>query len=97
MDEVLRRERDKTAAKGKSYATRPTSFKDSLGTPGMQSRHMEHDTNPKSRGYDDSKTKAARDVAKGDKASPPSTEKTKTAAELAAIQEKKRMLMSKYG
>ena len=92
MDEVLRRERDKTAAKGKSYATRPTSFKDSLGTPGMQ-----HDTNPKSRGYDDSKTKAARDVAKGDKASPPSTEKTKTAAELAAIQEKKRMLMSKYG
>ena len=101
MDEVVRREREKTAAKGKSYAARPTSYKDSLGTPGMQSRHMEHDTNPK-RGYDNSKAKATRDVANGDckpaaKASPPPTEKTKTAAELAAIQEKKRKLMSKYG
>lgn len=98
MDEVLRREREKTAAKGKSYAARPTSYKDSLGTPGMQSRHMDRDPNPESRGYDNSKAKASRDDCKpAAKASPPPAEKTKTAAELAAIQEKKRKLMSKYG
>ena len=65
----------------------------------MQSRHMnDRDANLKSRVYDDSKTKAIRNDCKpASKASPPPTEKTKTAAELVAIQEKKRKLMSKYG
>ena len=103
MDEVLRRERDKTAAKGRSYAARPATFKDSLGSPGMQSKHMDRDANWKPRRNQESKPQVERrDESKDSKpaaaaaAAPPPPPK-KTAAELAAIQEKKRKLMSKYG
>ena len=100
MDEVLRRERDKTAAKGRSYAARPATFKDSLGSPGMQSKHMGRDANWKPRRNEESKPQAERrDESKDSKpaAAPPPPPPKKTAAELAAIQEKKRKLMSKYG
>ncbi|KAL7529202.1 hypothetical protein ACHAXR_002845, partial [Thalassiosira sp. AJA248-18] len=94
MEEVLRRERDKTAAKGRAYAARPATFKDSIGSNGMQSRHLEQDANWRPRGND--KSKAAREDAKDSKpAAAPVVQKT--AAELAAIEEKKRKLRAKYG
>mmetsp|Transcript_35928 Transcript_35928/g.64728 ORF Transcript_35928/g.64728 Transcript_35928/m.64728 type:complete len:399 (+) Transcript_35928:524-1720(+) len=95
MEEVLRRERDKTAAKGKAYAARPATFKDSLGSPGMQSRHMAQGTDWVPRA-NEGKPKGAREDAKESKpAAAPVAQKT--AAELAAIGEKKRKLMAKYG
>lgn len=95
MEEVLRRERDKTAAKGKAYAARPSTFKNSLGSPGMQSRHLEQDEKWRPRVNEAKKTERD-DAAKHSKpAAAPVVQKT--AAELAAIEEKKRKLMSKYG
>ena len=94
MEEVLRRERDKTAAKGKAYAARPPTFKNSLGSPGMQSRHLEQDEKWRPRGNE--AKQAERDDAKDSKpAAAPVVQKT--AAELAAIEEKKRKLVSRYG
>ena len=98
MEEVLRRERDKTAAKGRDYAARPSTFKDSLGT-GMQSRHLTQDSNPRPRGNNNegrAKSSAAR---ANDNDSKPAASPVvkKTAAELAAIEEKKRKLMARYG
>lgn len=92
MEEVLRRERDKTAAKGRDYAARPSTFKDSLGTTGGQSRHSVQDDNWKHR----SLPKAEREDVKDSKpVAAPVVQKT--AAELMAIDEKKRKLMSRYG
>ena len=93
MEEVLRRERDKTAAKGRSYAA---TYKDSPG----QSRHLNHDTHRKSENGG-SKPKAdcvganQGDVKPSAATTPQIVEKS--AAELAATQEKKRRLMAKYG
>jgi pre-mRNA-splicing factor 38B len=87
MEEVLRREREKSAAKGKSYASRPTSFKDSLGDR-VESRHKvdaEWKPPPKPRADVQDSKPAAAPVVK------------KTAAELAAIEDKKRRLLAKYG
>lgn len=92
MKEVLRRERDKTAAKGKAHAARPATFKDSMGSSEMRSRHMTMD-----RGSN-SQPKPGRDYAKEDINKPtPAPVVKKTAAELAAIEEKKRKLRAKYG
>jgi len=98
MEEVLRRERDKTAStKGRAYAARPTTFKDSLGTPGVQSRHLAQGSDWRPRGS------AGKAKARGEKttkslsrpAAAPVVQKT--AAELAAIEDKKRKLMARYG
>eukprot|EP00581_Thalassiosira_minuscula_P011071 CAMPEP_0183716358 /NCGR_PEP_ID=MMETSP0737-20130205/10312_1 /TAXON_ID=385413 /ORGANISM="Thalassiosira miniscula, Strain CCMP1093" /LENGTH=539 /DNA_ID=CAMNT_0025945625 /DNA_START=46 /DNA_END=1665 /DNA_ORIENTATION=+ len=103
MEEVLRRERDKTAAKGRSYAARPATFKDSLGTSGMHSRHRAegNDWKPPPRGNNNEGAGGGSGKAKGEdgKDSKPAAAPVvqKTAAELAAIQEKKRKLMARYG
>lgn len=95
MEEVLRRERDKTAAKGRSYAARPATFKESLGTSGMQSRHLAQGSDWRPRG-NEAKPKARGGTMKDSKpAAAPAV--PKTAAELAAIEDKKRMLRARYG
>lgn len=87
MEEVLRRERDKTSAKGKSYATRTSS------NSGMhQSKHLD--------GMDTKKIRPnVLNTIKGSKpaAAAAAIIVKKTAAELAAIEEKKRKLIAKYG
>lgn len=104
LEEVLRREKDKTAARGRAFAARPPSFKNSLGCPGgMQGKHGAMDN-------DDRKRRALRGNSKGDaqpkvdgpvlddgKAAAVPIVPKKTAAELASIEEKKRMLMARYG
>ncbi len=99
LEEVLRREREKIAAKGKAYAARPATFKESLGSPGEGSRH---DVGPetvsdwKPRGGGTGGTKLEKAPVKEIKpAEKPKAQKT--AAELAAIEEKKRKLMARYG
>mmetsp|Transcript_5408 Transcript_5408/g.8132 ORF Transcript_5408/g.8132 Transcript_5408/m.8132 type:complete len:398 (+) Transcript_5408:198-1391(+) len=95
MEEVLRRERDKTAAKGRAYAARPATFKDSMSAPGMQSRHQAQGSDWRPRG-NDGKSEVKRENVKESKpvAAPVAQ---KTAAELAAIEEKKRRLRARYG
>ncbi|KAL7555140.1 hypothetical protein ACHAWF_018775 [Thalassiosira exigua] len=96
MEEVLRRERDKTAAKGRAYAARPATFKDSLGGPGVQSRHMADGPDRRSRPGNGAKPQAEREKPNNRKpAAAPVVQKS--VAELAAIQEKKRKLMARYG
>mmetsp|Transcript_22353 Transcript_22353/g.54139 ORF Transcript_22353/g.54139 Transcript_22353/m.54139 type:complete len:385 (+) Transcript_22353:592-1746(+) len=95
MEEVLRRERDKTAAKGRAYAARPATFKDSLGSPGMQSRHLGSDVNRRPREIE-GKPKADRNDANNSKLAAAPVAK-KTAEDLAAIEEKKRKLAARYG
>lgn len=104
MEEVIRRERDKTAAKGRAYASRPTSFKDSLGSGhGSQGRHDQGgggDWRPPHRDDKGGGAQAKSYGKEGSKsaASPAATPAVqKTAAELAAIEEKKRKLRAKYG
>lgn len=95
MEEVLRRERDKTAAKGRAYAARPATFKSSLGSPGMHSRHHAEGSDWKPRASE-GKPKAERTDANDSKpAAAPVVQKT--AAELSAIEDKKRKLMARYG
>mmetsp|Transcript_26300 Transcript_26300/g.55931 ORF Transcript_26300/g.55931 Transcript_26300/m.55931 type:complete len:399 (+) Transcript_26300:516-1712(+) len=95
MEEVLRREREKTAAKGRAYAARPATFKDSMGTPGMQSRHLGQGVDWRPRGSDGNPKAECKDA----KDSKPAAAQViqKTAAELAAIEEKKRKLRARYG
>ena len=97
MEEVLQRERDRTAAKGRAYATRPATFKDSLGTTGMQSKHLAQGTDWRPRRSEGKpKPKAKREDVKDCKpAAAPVAQKT--AGELAAIEEKKRKLSARYG
>jgi len=95
MEEVLRRERDKTASKGRAYAARPATFKDSLGTPAVQSRHLAQDSDWKPRG-NATKARGEKNTKSSSKpAAAPVVQKT--AAELAAIEEKKRKLTARYG
>ena len=103
MEEVLRREKDKTAARGRAFAARPPSFKDSLGCPGgMQGKHdvMDKDEKKwKAQGntkWDKQPKVDGHVVDDGKPAAAPIAPK-KTAAELASIEEKKRMLMARYG
>ncbi|KAL3795925.1 hypothetical protein HJC23_002196 [Cyclotella cryptica] len=88
MEEVLRREREKSAAKGKAYAARPTGFR---GVNTDESVGGKHDIQDKW---------APPPTAKHEKEAasiPPAPVARKTAAELAAIEEKKRKLLAKYG
>lgn len=98
MEEVLRREREKTAAKGKAYSTRPASFKESIGSSGMQSKHLEMDIQRRSREDNrvGGKAKVEREYARDSKPAAAQIVQ-KTAAELAAIEGKKRKLMARYG
>lgn len=96
LNEVLRREREKTAAKGRAYAARPATFKESIGSSGMESKHLEVDESWRSRGEKERREmkKVESEDARG---SNPAPVVQKTAAELAAIEDKKRKLMARYG
>ena len=94
MEEVLRRERYKIAAKGRAYAARPSTFQDSLVSPGTQGRHISDKW--KSHGNQEGRPKVDRhDITDSKPAAVPITQKT--AADLASIEDKKRMLMARYG
>jgi pre-mRNA-splicing factor 38B len=90
MDEVLRREREKSAAKGRDYAARPTGFR---GVNADDSVGGKHDI------QDKWVPKPKRESSAVSSSSPaaPAPKKLKTAAELAAIEEKKRKLAARYG
>lgn len=95
MEEVLRREREKSAAKGKAYASRPPTFKNSLSAKQNErgqkrARSPEHcrpRSNKQSRAKDSS-AKPSTSVA---------APQEKTAEERAALEEKKRKLIARYG
>lgn len=93
MDEVLRREREKSAAKGKAYAARPMGFRGVNADDSNEGRHDVQDKwvpHPKAR--HDHTTSGASSAAT---AAP--VVKKKTAEDLAAIEEKKRKLAARYG
>ena len=89
MDEVLRREREKSAAKGKAYAARPTGFR---GVNTDDSVGGKHDIQDKW-----ASPPKVKDEARINSPAPAPVVKPKTAAELAAIEEKKRKLAARYG
>ena len=90
MDEVLRREREKSAAKGKAYAARPGGFRGVNADDSTQGKHDIQDkwAPPPKAKFENSAAAAA---------SPAPAPKKRTAAELAAIEEKKRKLAARYG
>lgn len=88
MEEVRRREREQSTAKGKAYAARPLTTKNSMATKVRKTYHDE--------------PAAQRVEAHHRRKDPPKEEEVpsrreKTPEELAAIAEKKRRLMAKYG
>lgn len=91
MEEVLRRERDKSAATGRAYASKSVTF--FRGECRLEeSRHGAHksDWQPPA-----NKGKPTGEKKDNSKRGPPPP--APTAAELAVIQEKKRKLMARYG
>uniref|UniRef100_A0A7S1B5R2 Pre-mRNA-splicing factor 38 n=1 Tax=Corethron hystrix TaxID=216773 RepID=A0A7S1B5R2_9STRA len=107
MQEVLRRERDKTAARGKAYSQRPATFKTSLtslavegpcGVDGRQGRNsgLENDRRKESSSYSrglDTVKSGNGSSAFADSHQTP----RKTAEELAVMEDKRRRLREKYG
>jgi len=94
MEEVLKRERDKSAAKGKAYASRPATFKESLSTSshGVHHRHVHSPI----READQEKAKPLLN-SKQDQSKGKTEPKQKTAEELGVIAVKKRQLLARYG
>ena len=98
MEEVLRREREKIAAKGRDYASRPAAFRGESDERIQNRRHMDRDVSDWRQQKREPQPKI--DEAKAtesQKSAAAAPVREKTAAELAAIQEKKRKLMAKYG
>lgn len=105
MEEVRRREREKTAAKGKAYAARPATFKKSIsvrdgGDESRRKRSASPDCGyhaakkgPSSHG-NEPKNDEIQDHQNFSSAHPP---RKKTAEELAAAAEKRRKLAARYG
>jgi len=108
MDEVLRREREKSTASGKAYAARPPTCKTSLAVDSHDARDGDRQNK---RSYDYG---TARDQSNSSRntstsfpqnasssSSQPSQSQTatrkKTPEELAAIEDRKRKLRAKYG
>jgi pre-mRNA-splicing factor 38B len=89
LEEVKRREREKSAAKGKAYAARPSGFR---GVNADDSVGGKHDIQDKRA----PPPKAKREESAASPPRPAPVVK-KSAADLAAIEEKKRKLMAKYG
>ena len=86
MEEVIRRERDKIAAKGRAYAARPSTFQDSLVSPGVRGWHIsDGDVGRKSRGNQEGGPKVVdrRGVDESKPAAAPIAQKT--AADLASL------------
>jgi pre-mRNA-splicing factor 38B len=100
MEEVLRRERDKIAAKGRQYSRRPPpTLKSSIST--KQDRDNRSITSPVKRTHrlenNEEKNKESRQVESNPIASLQPPKKEKSSADVAAIAEKKRRLLEKYG
>jgi len=106
MAEVLRRERDSSIAKGKAYAARPATFKQSLSVKNSgKSEHEVRGDQARSQAHTSS-TRVHDNAGNKEKGTAPSTnkedkmggvKKQRTAEDLAAIKEKKIKLMAKYG
>lgn len=96
MSEVIRREREKSAAKGKAYGSRPTTFKDSLSGSNRlrESSSPDHGRGTKKHRYPPNAKNHATSEEQEEKKP---NERKKTAEEIAASQAKKRRLMAKYG
>eukprot|EP00956_Cyclotella_meneghiniana_P020452 scaffold36235_cov20-Cyclotella_meneghiniana.AAC.1 len=93
MDEVLRREREKSAAKGKAYAARPMGFRGVNADDSIEGRHDIQDKwAPPPKARNDHANSGASSVV----TSAPVVKK-RTAEDLAAIEEKKRKLAARYG
>lgn len=91
MEKVRHQEREKSLSQGKSYASRPPSAKASLSPSGGGSR-VPHDA------YDNqARGRAHHPPAPEQDKKPDAAPKKKSPEEIAAIQEKKRKLMAKYG
>ncbi len=91
MEEVKRREREKVFAKGRAYASRPTSFKQSISEHSKDKNDSHYDYGR----HDKRDSQKLEDRTQQPPA--PSPTRQKSAEELAAIKEKKRKLMAKYG
>jgi pre-mRNA-splicing factor 38B len=94
MEEVLRRERDKIAAKGRQYSRRPPpTLKSSIST--------KQDRDPRKRihkvEHSEEKIKDSHHIGSEVNASFIPLQKEKSSVEIAAIAEKKRRLLEKYG
>lgn len=100
MEEVLRRERDKIAAKGRQYSRRPPpTLKSSIST--KQDRDNRSITFPEKRTHrlenSEEKSRDSPQVESKLIASIQPPKKEKSSADVAAIAEKKRRLLEKYG
>lgn len=92
MKEVLRRERENSTAKGRAYAARPPTTKTSLATrvEGKRTSTVAHDPPAQHR-------KQPPQARREDMEDPKPVQREKSAAELAAIAEKKQKLLARYG
>lgn len=103
MEEVLRREREKCAAKGKAYASRPATFKESIAITEkvVKQSHIQPSLmkDEKFRGSRQRDIKLSDAYSKSTFNQPPLStfHKRKTDEELAALEEKKRKLIERYG
>jgi len=92
MEEVLRRERENSLAKGKCYAARPPTTKASMAKRSDERKRPAEE--------DEYVAAAAKQRRPQDDSPPPAAavgRREKTAEELAMIAEKKRKLMARYG
>lgn len=104
MEEVLRREREKCAAKGKAYASRPATFKESIAITerGVEERNIcpspiNRDDFSVTRETCDQLSDIYSNSGVAKSYSSASLVKRKTPEELAALEEKKRKLIARYG
>eukprot|EP00559_Dactyliosolen_fragilissimus_P006605 CAMPEP_0184863202 /NCGR_PEP_ID=MMETSP0580-20130426/9782_1 /TAXON_ID=1118495 /ORGANISM="Dactyliosolen fragilissimus" /LENGTH=347 /DNA_ID=CAMNT_0027361393 /DNA_START=489 /DNA_END=1532 /DNA_ORIENTATION=+ len=101
MQKVLRQEREKSAAKGRAYAARPATFKESISHSNdygqkRQRTHSPESTQNKKKHPDEGKN--FKSVCRANDGLNMSAQtKKKTPQELAAIEEKKRKLIARYG
>lgn len=100
MKEVLQRERDKIATKGRQYSPRPPpTLKSSIST--KQDRDIRNTLSPEKRigrvDYSREKNKESQNIGSEVLSSFIPPKKEKSSVEIAAIAEKKRRLLEKYG
>lgn len=98
LEEVKRREREKVFAKGRDYGSRPVSFKQSLTDDYHSHNGKDYlDDNKQNYRGSEKKEKPSSKGSTQNQSSPPKQQVEKSSDELAAIAEKKRKLMAKYG
>lgn len=95
LEKVRQLEREKSTAKGKAYASRPRTFKDSLGLKqdGYEKKSSGNPNKYSSRDNVSHRKESAK--PKEELVAPPPVKKTNE--ELRAIEEKRRKLLAKYG